>query len=259
MDNQQDEEEPQEQKRKKFLLLVLWIGEMGAKRFKAKTEAKLGNVYLYNEKEKRFMPHEFYIVPGFGVSDLLDEKNRRSQGQGGALNYMKFSESELEQFFEELSKLNPPLIKQIDEIDGEKRYGLEDKKLGDFLSDCWYLFLFVKNGLEAKWRYLKRPTRGEYEWYRFFYGSHGARLYFTRLFEEKGCLSKGKEFQTIGLAHWDSRKRKEYFTFHGKKTVEENHDTARRRRTFIDREYKDIIGKYPIARPLIEKIYSPVN
>jgi hypothetical protein len=162
MDNRDNEEEPQEQKRKKLLLLALWIGMTGATKSRPKSEAEPGDIGLYDEKKGRIVLHELYTIPGFGVSDFLDEKNKRFLGQAGALTYIKLSKSELEQFFEKLSKLE--MIKPIDDIDNEKRYGLEDRNLGDFLGDCWYLFFFVKEGLEAKWRYLKRPTSKEYEW-----------------------------------------------------------------------------------------------
>jgi hypothetical protein len=116
------------------------------------------------------------------------------------------------------------------------------------------------DGLEAKWRYLKRPTRREYDWYRFFYGNRGARLYFTKLFEERKSLSKREEpFRTLDLSHWDSKKRKEYFTSHGEKILEDMHNAAKRQRTSIDRKYKDIIDRYSlIAKPLIDQIYSPI-
>jgi hypothetical protein len=96
---------------------------------------------------------------------------------------------------------------------------------------------------------------------RFFYGDRGARLYFTKLLEERKSLFKREEpFRTLGLAHWDSKKRKEFFTFHGKKTKEESHNAARRLRTSIDSKYKDIIDRYPsIAKPLLERIYSPIT
>jgi DNA-binding Lrp family transcriptional regulator len=253
-----DDEESQERKRKKLLLLVLWMGSTGATRSRPKPKAEPGDIPIYDEKEGRFVAHELYTVPGFGVSDFLDEKNKRFLGQTGALTYIKFPKRELEKFFEKLSKLK--MIKPIDEIGGEKRYGLKDRNLGDFLSDCWSLFSFVQYGLEAKWRYLKRPTRSEYDWYRFFYGDRGARLYFTKLLEESKSLSKREEpFRTLGIAHWDSKKRKEYFTFHGKKTLEEMHNAAKRQRASIDRKYKAIIDRYsPIAKPLIDQICSPI-
>jgi hypothetical protein len=245
-----------------LLLLVLLLGSTGATRSRPKSKAELGDIGLYDEKERRLVPHELYTVPGFGVSDFLDEKNKRFLGQAGALSYVKFSKTELKEFFETLISMNLPLIKLIDEIEGEKRYGLEDRRFGDFLSDCWYLFFFVKDGLDAQWRYLKRPTRTEYDWYRFFYGNKATRNYFTKLFEERKCLPNHEElFRSLGLAHLNSKERKEVLIRYGKETRDYSFDAARRRMTLINSKYKDIIDRYPssIARDLIKQICSPLS
>jgi hypothetical protein len=260
-DKQNDKEESQAQKRKKLLLLVLLLGSMGATRSRPKSKAELGDIGLYDEKERRLVPYELYTVPGFGVSDLLDEKNKRFLGQAGALSYVKFSKTELNEFFETLISQDPPMIKIIDEIDGEKRYGLEDRRFGDFLSDCWYLFFFVKDGLDARWRYLKRPTSKEYEWYRYFYGNKAAREYFTEVLAEKRSFSEYEDlFRSLGLAHLNSKERKEFFARYGEKRMEDSFNAAGRVLISINSKYKDIIDRYPssIARLLIEQICSPL-
>jgi len=261
-DNQNDKEESQAQKRKKLLLLVLLLGSTGATRSRPKSKAELGDIGLYDEKERRLVPHELYTVPGFGVSDFLDEKNKRFLGQAGALSYVKFSKTELKDFFETLISQDPPIIKPIDEIDGEKRYGLEDRRFGDFLSDCWYLFFFVKDALDARWRYLRGPTSEEYEWYRYFYGNKASREYFTKVLAEKRSLSENEDlFRSLGLAHLNSKERKKLFASYGEKRMEDSFSAARRVLSSINSKYKDIIDRYPssITRDLIKQICSPIS
>jgi hypothetical protein len=168
----------------------------------------------------------------------------------------------LKEFFETLILQDPPMIKLIDEIDGEKRYGLEDRKFGDFLSDCWYLFFFVKDGLDARWRYLKRPTSKEYEWYRYFYGNKASREYFTEVLTKKRSLSEYEDFfRSFGLAHLDNKERKEWFTRYGEKRMEDSLNAARRVLISINSKHKDIIDRYPssIARDLIKQFCSPLS
>lgn len=138
---------------------------------------------------------------------------------------------------------------------------MEDRRFGDFLSDCWYLFFFVKDGLYARWRYLKGPTSEEYEWYRYFYGNKASREYFTKVLVEKRSLPENEGlFRSLGLAHLKSKERKKWFARYGEKRMEDSFHAARRVSISINSKYKDIIDRYPssITKDLMKQICSPL-
>jgi hypothetical protein len=61
------------------------IDTVGATQSRRKSKVELGDIMLYDEKERRPVIHELYTIPGVAISDFLYEKSRRFLGQGGAL------------------------------------------------------------------------------------------------------------------------------------------------------------------------------
>jgi hypothetical protein len=95
------------------------------------------------------------------------------------------SPSEIGSLFKMLLKEKTPLIKPIDEVGGETRYGITDKSLADYIADCWGLFSFVLWRMEETWKYKRKPTKDEKEWYVFFYGKRKANDFFTKAQETR--------------------------------------------------------------------------
>ena len=147
-----------------------------------------GDILGYDPNKKRHIAYSFESVPGVGVSDFFVEP-RHIFTQAGALSHIKFSNpKEVHKYFERLQNRQEPLIKQVDEFDGEARYGLTDIELERFIMDCWFLFLRVLDRLEDTWRHIRRPSPEEARWYLFMFG----RENLTRFFVEAETFRNGK-------------------------------------------------------------------
>jgi hypothetical protein len=125
----------------------------------------------------KWTAYSYYKVPCTGISDFSAEL-KGIIGQAGALTHVDLSETQIRHLFEMLLKQNPPLIKPIDELDGERRYGIADNSLADYITDCWSIFPLVLYRFKDTWQYRRKPTRDEVNWYVFFYGKKKLKNFF---------------------------------------------------------------------------------
>ncbi len=244
----QKDESPEE-KRRKLCLLLLFIGNVGAGRLRQKGNAELGTILLRDETGT-FKPYESYQLPGFGLSDFLNETNLLMSTQAGAFAYIRFEESELQDLFNSLLE-HPPIIKKIDEIDGEIRYGVVDRRLAELIFDCSVIFTVIKAALEGKWKYIRAPDKVEYEWYRYFYGDVETRSYFNKMFEQR----RSQTGQL--LKQWPRLKEKDVKRVLRKVGEEQFAEGAKSAKQMYDkllRDHKDVLQKYSwLVERLVEK------
>jgi hypothetical protein len=173
-------EETQTQRKKKAYLLLFYIGAVGGRRLKENTKAEPGDIGMYDEKRKNIVAYSVYELPGVGVSDFFVEP-RSIVTQFGALSYLNFSDpKEAESYFRLLEKQKPQLIMPIDEVDGEKRYGVADPLLAEYITDCWLFFSSVLFRLEDTWQYIREPTKKEVDWYLSLYGREETMQFFLK-------------------------------------------------------------------------------
>jgi hypothetical protein len=173
-------------KRKRLYQLLFFIASSGAGRLKPNPKLEPGNIVLYDADSKPAM-YSYYNITGVGASDFSVEP-KEIIGQGGALTdvVVDLPDSEIAKLFEMLLKDKRPLIKPIDDVGGEIRYGIANQSLADYIADCWVLFSFVKWRMEKTWKYIRKPnTKDEIEWYVFFYGKTKAKSFFIEAEETR--------------------------------------------------------------------------
>jgi hypothetical protein len=161
-----------------------------------------------------------------------------------------------------LQSFDPPIIRQIEDEEGsykEARYGLADRKLEDLISEIWKLYDYVYSALKAQWKYLKKPTKKEYEWYRMFYGDRKAKLYFTSLLNERDAqIHDDRLFAALGLQ--DIHQRKQFLKKLGEQEFSENCSLAKKQKEKIELEYQKIIDQHSsIIKTTINEICSPLQ
>ncbi len=173
-------EESETEKDVKAYQLLFFFASAGGGRIRENPKAEPGNIVWYDPNKKRDIAYSLESVPGVGISDFFVEP-RRIFTQSGALPHIKFSNSkEVEKYFKRLIKRQEPLIKQVDEYNGEARYGLADLELKHFIMDCWLLFPIVLDRLEHTWRHIRQPSPEETKWYFFMFGRENLSRFFLK-------------------------------------------------------------------------------
>jgi DNA-binding Lrp family transcriptional regulator len=255
------QQSPAEKEARLFYQLLLLIAPSGALRYRKKSKAEPGDIVLYDSKEKRSYYYEVYAMPGFGESDFLDDNIRLVAQFGGVFGHLSPSKKEVKDFFKRLQSFDPPIIRQIEDEEGsykEARYCLADRKLEELISEIWKLYDYVYSALKPKWKYLKKPTKREYEWYRMFYGDRKATLYFTSLLNERNAqLYDDRLFAALGLH--EIHQRKQFLKKLGEQEFSENYSLAKKQKEKIEQKYQETIDQYSsLIKPMINEIYSPL-
>jgi hypothetical protein len=237
------------------------IAPSGAFRYRKKSKGEPGDILLYDPKERRPFYYEVDVVPGFGESDFLDYNIRLVAQFGGVFGYLSPSRKDVRDFFKRLQSFDPPIIRQTEDEQGrykEARYCLADRKLEELISEIWKLYDYVYSALKAQWKYLKKPTKKGYEWYRMFYGDRKATLYFTSLLNERDALiHDDRLFAALGLH--EIRQRTQFLTKHGEEKFSENDNAAKKQKQKIEQQYRETIDQYSsLIEPMINEIYSPL-
>jgi hypothetical protein len=120
-------------RRKKAYQLLFFVASSGAGRLRPNLKPEPGDIVL-RDADGKIGSYSYYSVRGVGASDFSVEP-REILGQAGALTHVAdLSLSEAAMLFEMLLKKKPPLIRPVEEVGGEIRYGI---------ADCWALFSFV--------------------------------------------------------------------------------------------------------------------
>ncbi|MEP0826087.1 MAG: hypothetical protein HRF40_11435 [Nitrososphaera sp.] len=193
--------------RKRMYQLLFFIASSGAGRLKPSPKPEPGDIGVYGPDGK-LMAYSYYDIPGVGASDFSVEP-REIIGQAGALTHVSdLSQSEVAALFDMLLKENPPLIRPIDEVGGETRYGIADRLLSEYISDCWTLFPSVQSRLEETWQYVRKPeNEEEIGWYVFFYGKRKAKSFFAKAQETRRYSkadSKIRKSFEKSIRDWDT-------------------------------------------------------
>lgn len=170
---------------KRMYQLLFFIASSGAGRLKPNPKPEPGDIGLYGADGK-LSAYSYYKISGVGASDF-SVRPVEIIGQAGALTDVvaDLSPSEISSLFELLSSADKPkLIKPIDDIGGEIRYGIANEPLKEYISDCWVLFPFVRWRMEETWQYIRQPlSSDEVQWYEFFYGKVKSTSFFIRAHE----------------------------------------------------------------------------
>jgi DNA-binding Lrp family transcriptional regulator len=274
-ERRKSKEQSPAEKARLFYQLLLLIAPSGALRYRKKSKVEPGDILLYDPKERRNYPYELYVLPGFGESDFLDENIRLVSQFGGVFGHLVPSKKDVGDFFKRLKSFDdPPIISQIEDERGpykEARYILADKKLEELMFEIWKLYDHVYNTLEAKWKYLKKPTRREYAWYRMFYGNRRTTFYFTNVLSERNAqIHNNRIFAALGPK--EIHQRKHFLKKLGEEKFSENYEFARKQKDKVELQYKKIIEQYSLTnrsiikeiyssliRPMINEIYSPLD
>jgi DNA-binding HxlR family transcriptional regulator len=171
-------------KRKKAYQLLFFIASSGARRLKPNPKPEPGDIAL-RSADGKLAAYSYHSVSGVGASDFSVEP-KEILGQAGALSpAADLSPSEVAGLFDILLKEKPPLIRPVGEFGGETRYGIADRSLADYIAHCWALFPFVRWRMEETWKFRRKPTRDEVEWYAFFYGKRKAKSFFAAAQESR--------------------------------------------------------------------------
>jgi DNA-binding HxlR family transcriptional regulator len=181
-------EESEAEKDARAYQLLFYTASAGGRRIRKSQKAQPGNIVAYDPNRRQYVAYSFESVPGVGVSDFFVEP-RHLFTQAGALSHITFSSpKEVEKYFVRLRNRQEPLIKQVDEFDGEARYDLADPKLERFIMDCWFLFTMVLFRLKDTWRHIRKPSKEEAKWYLFMFG----RENLSRFFLEAELIRNGQ-------------------------------------------------------------------
>jgi hypothetical protein len=162
---------------------------------------------FYDEKQNKAFTMSTPI-PDISVTDFFHRY--RDFHDGWRFRYIKFKDvSEIEWYFQKLMEFKPPILGPAEQIEWikkvrherklklppskegeEKRYGIVDKKLRDFMQRTIALLGDTEMAMRHIWRYKRKPRPEEIEWYRYIYGEHRTNSYFTRINEERTRLER---------------------------------------------------------------------
>jgi hypothetical protein len=195
-------------KNKKSYLLLLSLAAIGVsvpKPVEDDSNPPLGAFYD-NRQHKAFTMSK--PLPDISTSDFLHTD--RDFNNNRRFHYVKFKNiSEVEWYFQKLMEFKPPMLGPAEQIEWikkvrherklklppseegeEKRYGIVDKRLHEFMSYCVGMFGFTETIMDHIWSYKRKPRDEEIEWYRYIYGEDDAKRYFTRINEERTHLER---------------------------------------------------------------------
>jgi hypothetical protein len=153
-------------------------------------------------------------LPGFSIKDFFHEHMDILNGR--RFGHVKFKDNrEVEWYFKKLSEYDPPIIKPIIDIEwikreqleiglpwpieGERRYGIEDKRLHQWLQDWIILFGFTESILQYKWTYQKKPSNEEVQWHKFIYGKKYSNSFFSKTSQERSEMKKAGNYFFDGV------------------------------------------------------------
>jgi len=208
-------------RRKRMYQLLFFIASSGAGRLKPNPKPEPGDIGLYGADGK-LSAYSYYKISGLGASDFSVQPVEII-GQAGALTDVvaDLSPSEISSLFERLSRAKKPqLIKPIDDIGGEIRYGIDNELLAEYISDCWVLFSFVRWRMEETWQYIRQPEKDELEWYVFFYGKSKTKGFFSmaqKIRKDSRADPKIKEYYTKHIRTLDDSIRHHLEGWHDEK------------------------------------------
>jgi hypothetical protein len=190
-------------KNKKSYLLLLSLAAIGVsvpEPVEDDLNPPLGAFYD-NRQHKAFTMSK--PLPDISASDFLH--TARDFNNNRRFHYVKFKNiSEVEWYFQKLMEFEPPILGPAEEIEWikkvrherklklppseegeEKRYGIIDKKLHEFLSYCVGMLGSTEIIMDHVWRYERSQIAEEIEWYRYIYGEDYTKRYFTRINEKR--------------------------------------------------------------------------
>lgn len=265
----QDQLLSSEQKLNRLFQLLLLIAQRGALRYikKSDGEEEAGDLFEYDPKEKRHFAYRVSILPGVGESDFHADNIVKVTDYRGIFGYLSPTERERKDLFRSLQSSDPPIIKQIEDEEGpykEARYGLADKRLEGLISKILELFQYVYLALKAKWNYLRKPTKKEFQWYRMFYGDAKTRFFFERLFKEGYLESHDDQRFSYVESKWLRNRLKGEILKGQKDRYFKNCARANKLKDGIDKNYGDMTNRYSssyssIIKAMIDEIYSPLK
>lgn len=162
---------------------------------------------FYNKKQNKAFTMST-LLPDISASDFLHRY--RDFQNGWRFHYLKFRDtSDVEWYFQKLMEFKPPILGPAEQIEWikkvrherklklppaeegeEKRYGIVDKRLYEFMSYCVGMFGSTETIMDHVWSYERNQTKEEVEWYRYIYGEDYAKRYFIRVNEERRRLER---------------------------------------------------------------------
>jgi hypothetical protein len=262
--NSTDKKERVRERRQNVYLLILSIAAFGATYYRGTSKFEPGQFVVRNIYNNKKISYSSFERPGVGLVDLVDKRRtrldylpprRKNMGNDELFGYIDLTNSEAEQFINELQCNNPPILHAIDHKPNDKtRYGIRDPLLREFVSFC----IITLGNVEWKMQYVwlcQRPglrkfvEDDEKKWYTRLYGNEqkGRRLtsYFWRLVRMK------KDFRNM-----DWRRQNE-LTEHADKVIDQLEKSIRLRYQIImSQKYKSVRERYNVVtEPLIEAVF----
>jgi DNA-binding HxlR family transcriptional regulator len=175
------------------------------------SDIRPGDIYDKSRKKTyRFSTRQ----RGISINEFLHEY--RDSANGWRFHHVTFKNtSKVKKYFKILMSFEPPIIKPINEIEWvkkehidrglqwpivckETRYGIADKQLKEFLDYCILLLGETEMLMEHVWKYKKKPTHEQVEWYRSIYGKDYANNFFIKINEWHNKLRRIAVVGTTG-------------------------------------------------------------
>jgi hypothetical protein len=193
---------------KKSYLLLLSLAAIGVSTLqpvKDDLDPPLGAFYD-NKQNKAFTMST--PIPDISASDFFHRY--RDFQNSWRFHYIKFKDtSEVEWYFQRLMEFNPPILDHAEQIEWikkyrfqknlkwppaeegeEKRYGIADKKLQEFMQLSIGLLGYTEMIMRHIWRYERKPVVEEIEWYSYIYGKARSTSYFIEFNEERSRVQR---------------------------------------------------------------------
>jgi DNA-binding Lrp family transcriptional regulator len=182
-----------------------------------------------------------YKLSGTSLDDILNH----SQYIGISFPYLQLTEENVNKYLELLEEQG--LIKRVTSSTlvylGEIRYNITDRRLRDFLNQCWSIHDYSIWLMRSTWSHNRGHNKEEETWYRIFFGPETSKNHFEKFRGER------KKLKSQQLRH-KTRQRPQIDDIHGY-----DDEIKKRFDTLLD-GHSETIEKYSyFANMLMEWVY----